>query len=230
MARTVAEVRSGVRTYTRDRNAADSLLSPFEINHLIHGEAQRLFAEIGINPTWETGIVSVVSGTYEYTISVASGKANLSQVVALRLASRNWPIQRITDEQLESMRRGPSQASGFPLYAAIRESDSQTLKLRLWPTPNENDSIDWLRSWVPVWSTTTPDTDSIPLSDDAIRILEKRVAKAILSLLPDEQIAKRGISKEVVGLWDRDVAEGVRLERIRINSLKRTGMMARTQA
>ena len=228
MSTTIGTVRDRVRTKLRDRNASDAMMNSFEINNMIRTELPPLLQEIGLGPTWETSILTLTPNTYEYTIPVASGKAMLQQVQAFRLHSRNWPLARITNEELEAMRRGPSYSMGPPQAIVMWEDDSQQLRVRLWPVPSEADTVDWLRSWVPAY--TGIDSDSIPLSEGAVGVLIDRVVRACLLLLPDDVIANRQINRNYVSLLSSDIERGVKLERIRINSLKRTGRLTRSQA
>lgn len=226
MSTTLATVRDHVRTLLRDRNAGAAMVNTFELNRMIGDEAMRVASEIGLGPTWETGAIPIVVGIYEYVLSVPTSKTYMTQLLNVRLASRNWPIQRITDEMLEGFRMGPSVSNGFPQYVSIREKDDQTLLFRFWPIPNQTDSVDLLRSWMP---TLTADTDTIPLSDFAISLLVKRVVRNALAMLSDDVTTNRQINRAYAQSLDKDIEEGTRLERIRINSLKRTGMIARGQ-
>lgn len=223
MSQTVATVTSNIRTLLRDRSASDALVGTFELKYHLKAEVERLFEELGLAPEWETGVVTLTPGTYEYTISNAGGLIN--QIVVVRAHNRNWPLARITDEELEAMRMGPSISSGPPQYIVMREKQDQSLFVRLWPVPSENDSLDWLRARYP--ASLTADTDTIPLSEPGLRVLEKRVACSLLQLLPASELADRSVDPKVVGQWEKDIADGIRLERIRINSLKRTGRVGR---
>lgn len=224
MARTVASVTNNVRTLLRDRSLSDALFNSFEINYHVMAEAERLFQEIGIGASWELGIVTIVPDTYEYTITVTAGL--VEQVIALRLASRNWPIQRITNDELEAMRRGPSVSKSYPQFAAMWEDSAQSIKLRVWPIPAQADTIDWLRSRAPVWDTNDIPGTSIPLSDPALRVLEMKVAKRLLLQCPADALNSRLSAKDLATQLDRDIADGIRLERSRLNRFKRTGRIA----
>lgn len=227
MAKSVSQVVSDVRTLMRDRALSDALFNTFEITYHVCAEAERLFQEIGIGPSWEDGVISITPDTYEYSLPVSSGL--LESVIAIRLHSRNWPIEKITNEELEAMRRGPSISKSFPMYVAMFESSDQSTKFRFWPIPSEADSIDWLRSKAPVWSAS-PLADTIPLSDPAIRVLEMRVAKRLMLQIPQDALNNRLAAKDLIPQLDRDIADGIRLERSRINRLKRTGRMSRREA
>lgn len=224
MGQSVATVVSNVRTLLRDRSLSDALFGSFEIRYHVVAEAERLFQEIGIGPAWEDGVVSIIPDTYEYTITASGGL--VEQVMAWRLHSRNWPIQRITNEELEAMRRGPSVSKSFPQYVAVFEDSSQNLKLRFWPIPVEADSVDWLRSRAPVWASPDPSATVIPLSDPALRVLEMKVVKRLLLQCPADALNSRLSAKDLANQLDRDIADGIRLERSRINRLKRTGRIA----
>jgi len=224
MGQSVATVVGNVRTLLRDRSLSDALFNSFEIRYHVMAEAERLFQEIGIGPSWETGVVSLVPDAYEYTLTVSAGL--VEKVIAWRLQSRNWPIQRITNEELEAMRRGPSVSRSFPQYVAVFEDSSQSLKLRFWPIPSEADSVDWLRSRAPVWATPDPSATVIPLSDPALRVLEMKVVKRLLLQCPADALNSRLSAKDLATQLDRDIADGIRLERSRINRLKRTGRIS----
>jgi hypothetical protein len=224
VSQTVATVVGNVRTLCRDRGVNDPALGTFEIKYHIKAEVEKLFQELGLAPEWETGVVTLVPGTYEYTIAGSGGLVN--QIVTVRTHNRNRPLTRITDDELESMRRGPSTTIGLPEFICLREKQDQGIFVRLWPIPSEADTLDWLRARYP--TSLTADTDSIPLSEPALRVLEKRVACTLLSILPDSETQGNLIDRNaVISKWSAEDANSIRLERIRINSLKRTGRVGR---
>lgn len=224
MSQTVATVVDHVRTLCRDRGVNDPALGTFEIKYHVKAEVEKLFQELGLAPQWENAITTLVVGTYEYTIAANGGLVN--QIITVRTHNRNWPLTRITDDELESMRRGPSTTIGLPQFICLREQPDQSILVRLWPIPSEVDTLDWLRARYP--TSLTADTDSIPLSEPALRVLEKRVACTLLSMLPDTEVESNLIDgKAVIAKWSAEDANSIRLERIRINSLKRTGRVGR---
>ena len=119
MSQTVGTVRDNVRTLMRDRSVSDSMMGSFELNYHIKVECGRLFQEIGLAPTWENGIINLVIGTFEYTITATAGLVN--QIIVLRTHNRNWPLARITDDELESMQLGPSSSTPEALFFCRNE-------------------------------------------------------------------------------------------------------------
>jgi hypothetical protein len=238
MSTNTGRVMDNVRSMLRDRDFSDLLFDTRELIYHAQAETQMLYQDIGISASWENAVLTLTPNVYEYTITKPSISgfvaAHLNQIIGVRLHSRQWPLTRMTDDELEALRRGPSVTLGPPQAIVFNEGSDQTMGVRLWPTPSEVDTIDWLRSWVPSFSDgynqTLNITDSIFLSEAAVKVLEKRIARSIISSRMPDKLTERGVSPGYVKQLSEDIAEGTRLEKIRVNSLFRTGRISRGQA
>jgi hypothetical protein len=173
--------------------------------------------EIGLGPVWVTGAVTLVASDFDYTLPTTM---EYNRVVAVQLNSQEWLLERVTPLELKAMQDGPGSSEGTPTHYALYEDDSQQVNIWMYPTPNEADTLNILRSRVPASLTT--DATVIPFSIPLLRALEKQVALESMLMMDPEERQKRKAALDQGPKWEKEAARALKLEKVRFGNLKRS--------
>lgn len=220
MADTVLNSRRRVRLLLDDMNASDYAVDTERLTTLMESRMHFLAAEVGIGPDWVTGAVTLTANDYTYTLPTTF---QYQRVMSIRLASQEWLLERVTHTQMLALKDGSTDATGDPTHYSLHEDSAQQVQIWLDPTPDQADTLDVMRSQVP--SVLDADTDSIPFSDPMLRAFEMDCAAHGIAMMDDDERAKRKAVADNIPFWERSVGRLVRLERIRIGNLRRTGQI-----
>jgi hypothetical protein len=111
--------------------------------------------------------------------------------------------------------------------------------LSFYPTPGANYTFTVYAQELPLWMTdgstfstgaalseaTLTSGTAWPFDEPTCRALEKAVAAEILGMTPAEELAKRGLSKDVVSLWLSQVERAKSEARKHYARQRRTSMI-----
>jgi hypothetical protein len=217
MSETLAVARRNVRLMTDDMDPNDYATDSERLNLLIDNRMQLMAQEVGLGPVWVAGAVTLVSGTFAYLLPATM---EYNRVVAVQLNSLEWLLERVTTLELKAMQDGPGTITGDPTQYALYEDDTQVVNIWMFPTPNEADTLNILRSRVPANLTT--DATLIPFSAPLLRCLEKSVAVESVLLMDPEERQKRKATLDQAPKWEKEVARAIKLEKVRFGNLKRS--------
>lgn len=213
MSETLANVRKRVRLHLRDRNPAQPVFSSFEINSAIEVAMLDVASETKLGQEWVTGL-AIGNSTDTYDLP---GSVEYAQVLVVRLASTQLPLDLITREQFERMRAGdtaPATAgSGDPQMYVPFESPAQVAKLQLWPWPKKADTLEILRSTLP--TSLTSDAATLPFDKLGVESVSMRAAGRLIASAADDVLAKLGLAREAAGLLLQGAAHNEKKSRIR---------------
>lgn len=200
MSATLAATRSNVKRIIGDVTPSNPAAGDDQYDRAIEGNMHFIGNQVGMGQAWVTSAITLVSGTYDYTLP---GSVEYAQILDLRLVSQGWMLTRVTLEQMELLRRGPAanQSQGDPTRYALWEDASQGVNVRLWQQPNKIDTIDLLRSVIPAVLST--ETSSIPFSMSLLRVLERFAAVEIVSGMTDESLAIAKKTRGVISVWEK---------------------------
>ena len=221
MAGTRLASETNARILIGDLDSNNYAVSNERLHEIIKNKAQMISREVGLGPSWSAAAVALTQGTRDYTLGAG---VEYSSIRHLILDSRNWIMSRVPLDTINAYYQGfvPfSNAVGIPYVYAMWESSSQTINLRIFPTPASGDSISIFTS-----VSGTPlsaDGSTIPFSNDLLMALEKAVAVAAWKSMPAD---RKTVSPEFIQELEMDSARGIADERIRLIRLRRTSNMA----
>jgi hypothetical protein len=147
--------------------------------------------------------VSLVSGTYQYTLSSESAKS----VSLVLLNSTGGELAPVPWEEFNAYYKQDTaspRANGTPREYTTRESSANTTLIRFGPTPNATDSAKVHVSLLAATASGVPtagDVEDIFLPNDLIRGLEARCCAEVALMLAPENRAALGISADVATKW-----------------------------
>lgn len=202
--RAITELR--IRRLLDDLDPDAYAISSVRMHDLLDIEMQ-LLASRAVLSMEATVTITLVAGTYDYTISGIL--SNLRQAV---LNSNGFPLTPLPLEELNATYfQGTAQAVGrsTPRYYALFETSAQASKMRVAPTPVAADTINLFYSVVP---TALSDTTNIPFSAPLVRVLELSCATSALSMMSPEDRQQRMLGPEAAGRWAQMAEQGLRDE------------------
>jgi hypothetical protein len=187
-----------------DMDSANPVVSMFRYNVIIERNKQLISAQCQL-PSEAITSVSLVSGTYEYTLSSQTAR----DVTLVLLNSTGDELAFVPWEEFNAYYRQDSadpRASGTPREYTIRESSTNTTLVRFGPTPNATDSAKVHVSLLAVTEgvslpSTTHDTTVIYLPNDLIHGLISRCCAEVVLMLTPEKRALLGLSADVAAKW-----------------------------
>jgi hypothetical protein len=204
MGDTRATVRTRIRESVGDMDPMNPVVSMFRYNAVIERNKQLISAQCQL-PSEAISTVSLVSGTYQYTLSSESAKG----VTLVLLNSTGDELFLVPWEQFNAYYRQDTadpRANGTPREYTIRESSTNTTLMRFGPTPNATDSakvhVSLLAATESVsLPSTTADTATIYLPNDLIHGLVSRCCAEVALMLSPEKRAALGLSADVAAKW-----------------------------
>ncbi len=101
MSDTRANVRRRIRLITDDMNPNSYALDSERLDTLIESRMHFIAQEVGLGPLWVASAVTLTTADYTYTLPTS---IEYQRVIALRLASQNWLMERITRLELLALR------------------------------------------------------------------------------------------------------------------------------
>jgi hypothetical protein len=217
MAGTLLSVRDRVRWLINDRNQSEYVISSPRLDRLIADRLNHIAELVGYGLEWATAAVTLAANTFDYSLP---SSIQYHQIVDVVLNSRGWQLVRRGIEELNALRGVATPATGDPTDYALFEGLTQLVTIRLYPTPASADTLNLLRSRIPI--AVSADADVVSFSDNLLRALEKDVALNVLALLGDEELKQLGVSRNVIPLWSRDLERAIKAERVRIRRMKLT--------
>lgn len=217
MAETVSVVRRRIRLTIDDMNPNDTAIDSERMNNLMQNRMHFMAQEVGLGPSWVTGAVSVVVGTYQYTLPTS---IQYERVTAVQLNSQEWQLERVTHSEFLALRDGSGDVQGPPTHFTLFEDTTQQVNLWLFPTPIVTDTLNVMRAQVP--AALSAEGTSIPFSSPLMAAFEKAVAIDAVLLMDAEERERRKAVLDVIPTWNQEVRRAIRLERVRIGNLRRS--------
>lgn len=162
-----------VELLVNDIKASAQRFTPGRIVKAIRDQLLLLAAEGPIGEAWDTAWQALTAGTANYTKA-----SEVERIKAIKLDSQGWILNFRGPEELEALREGTGTTLGDPTDVCLIENTSQSLSVRLFPTPNKTDTLHALVAVVP--SDATASGDSILLSATMLKALEWFAASDLL--------------------------------------------------
>lgn len=220
MADTLANVRRRVRLLSDDMDPNHYAMDSDRLNTVIESRMHLMAQECGMGATWVTGAVTLTAGDFTYTLPTT---VEYQRVMAVRLNSQTWLMERITHTELLALQDGAGDAQGDPTHYAFYEDTSQQVNIWVYPTPNASDTLDIQRAAVP--SALSTDATNIPFSAPLLRALEKSAAMDAILLMDADEQARRKVTLQQAPKWEREVLRAMKLEKVRFGNLRRSDVV-----
>lgn len=224
MSATVTTILGNIRALLNDQTGSRFIRSDEQLRAMLSSRMQMLNADINMIAK-QTTACTLVAGTDEYTLDPSTSTKIHSAVTVIR-ASDKWPLIKIGPQTMFAYKRNSgSSTQGRPTYYMLYETSAQALKIVLYPTPGQADTLDMWHMDIP--GILGANTDSVPFGEYAIRGLEKAVAAEVLLGSPDETVAAVGLTKDLIPLWQADAKRLFNLEEDRTARISRPGGIVR---
>jgi hypothetical protein len=217
MSATLVQTRNRINELLTNLNPNFPGIGINRLNPLIESQMQTM-PGIQFGDAWVTGAVSLtVAAGSDYTLSSLLA----ANVQMLRLTYDGSLLNKRNPLQMEGLRIGNVVQRGVPTDYAVWEDDAQALKLRVFPAPDANYTLDRFGQVVPANLST--DASVIPFTDPMLRALEKLVCATCIDALNDQQLENLGINRDLSQTFRGEAKVGIYWERVRRNRLDRQG-------
>lgn len=208
-----------MRAILREDQTGRPVFEDAELREAINRHAQLLGMELGLGTAWVTTITTLVAGTLDYTLP-ATNEYQSIQFLKFASDGQELPV-RSFDAVMARRAGGP--ALGRPQFCALRPTEMQTVSLMVPTDPDQSYAIDALVSYAPgTWDASDTTAPTYALSEAASRALELRACASVVQTAGGEKRNALAISDDAPKVWNAEAAELVRLERLRIISMKRS--------
>jgi hypothetical protein len=167
-------------------------------------------------------IITTVAGTATYTFGSASPQPEYTCIDCLTLKGASpAAVEKLSPERLYAIKNLSNTGSGRPQYWCAEPQSDQTVRITFWPTPDAVETVEAVYNSIPeAWGTGAGTPPTVPFSRRAVRALELKVAATVAAALNAEDLNALKLNANVVGLWQLDAAELLRLERLAVSRLR----------
>ena len=211
-------VVTNVRAILREDQTGRPVFETAELRMAINRHVALVAKELGLGTSWDTSMVTLVTGTTDYTLP---GASEYERVVALKYTSDGVPLDIVSLAEILAAREGAT-AQGRPYRCCLRPTDTQTVVLMTDSNPTEGEDIDGLISLVPDrWDASDATAPTIPFSEAAARVLELRVAESVVETAGAEKRNALAISDSAPAKWRKEADSLLHQEQLTIIRFKR---------
>lgn len=230
MSDTAANVMDRIRSLTNDRNQGEYVTRGPRMLAILSAKVIQALTELTSGDDVQAGLVTLVSGTDEYTLGgtnppftgVNAAVFNDSSVTP---TVKRW-LRKVTIEEYMAARAVGQQ--GKPMaFATYERSSDNTVRLVLCQKPTDAENGMTLDLWLNDGSKgLTADTDTLALQPGLLRAIEYAVASECIIGMPEEAMKSLGLVPQLAQQYQAQYERGLRDERARINNLRRGSVVA----
>lgn len=200
-------------------NPEQPVIAEDTIRQKVNVQVSRMSAELGLGTAWVTSAITTATNTRDYTLSTASEYA---RVLDLVYESNNWPLTKISLDEVLDRRIGQAVSTGRQLLYAVTVSPTQEVQILFVGYPTAVENIKALVSLEPSsWPKGPATPPTIPFSQRSLRALELSVAASCIEAAGEDKMVALRLDKSAPAQWKAEAAELERLERLVIIRLKR---------
>lgn len=232
---TLFELTQLVREHIRDVDKSRYFVDTVELIDICQREALRLAAALGMGDEVKVNAVTFALGDFDYDLPADVEPTRLERV---RCQKDGRLLEKRAPDDIMFWRQSPSVNNGAPIFYATRiKSNGTTVEMLVHPPPQSDwagTKADLTRGGLPKLITVgtfydgTQNTDlntALPFGSLGCDALALLAAVNLLAKMPEEECARRGISKDVLSRWDGEVRDLTTRERGRLETFKRTTAM-----
>lgn len=220
-----------VRRLLKDRSPADYVFPTTQLEELTNLAIDELSEEMGMGNLETSAWVSLSVGVDTYAVTLPSlfGQAvpSIQHLHSLTTTNLNWPMQKLTREEMLDRKSGPSKRQGTPTtHYAIWEGPDQSLELMVDPYPTVADALNAI--WQPIHRRVDSFYDStLMFSKRGLSALRLRVCAMALATAGQEALKRLDFPSDLADKW-RAESSGIALdEYARLNEGHRVGHIRR---
>ena len=210
MSQTLAQTLVRVRILLKDPNppAGGTVLAVTDVDayHTLMDLAQIMAPDLGLGRGWVSAWIAI-SDTESSDFSPAVG-IEYETILELVRASDHWPLERVSNTEMEMLRRGTMIPFGPKVthYTILEKTSgaNEVVTIRVHPRPTAADSLDALLEEIP--TAAYADATVLPFSHDALRGLEREAAIDLALGMLAEDFDDHGLSKDLLARWEREAA------------------------
>ena len=193
-----------VRRLIGDRKPSDYVIATTRLEEIMNAAIDELAGPdgMGMGKFTTASFITTAVGTDMYTVSLPTfGSADvtapsLSHLDSLVGNDLNWPIQKVSRDEMYVRKSGPGKRSGHPVtHFCIWEDTAQHLLIRLDPYPTKVDTLEAV--WEPIHrrvESVASAEDTLMFSKKGLTALRLRVASDAVSALDTESLARLRLS------------------------------------
>ena len=200
MSATRTATEMNIRLLIDDLDPDSYAISSVRMHQYLQGQMHVMGTRL-ILPMEAVTSVSVVAGTYDYTITGTVGDV---RKVLDNATGRELVPMTFDDICSAYLQDTDESVSGDPAAYALYETSAQASKMRVGPTPSASGTLKVYYGIIPAALTT--DASTIPFSAPLLRALERLTAAECVAVMGAQDRQKRMVSPDVVRLW-REMAE-----------------------
>lgn len=219
MSALASEVVTEVRRILQDWDEADPVVREDIIRQNVNRAVALMAGELGLNPAWSLGAISVVAGTRSYTLPAGS---EYQQVIELRYSSDRRPLRRYSQAVVAAGQAGLSTTGGRQYSYNLEIEPDQTYRIEFPGIPAVDEDIDAYLSTMPAtWPIGPGTAPTLPFSERALRACELFTAASCGKSLAEDRLTALDLNPKVFDDWRGEAMKLVEHERQTIAMLKR---------
>lgn len=220
MASTAGAALANVRALLNEQVGSRFTRTNEQVRKVMSNQMQMVAAESYGGMTKQVTACTLVAGTDTYTVA-PSASAIIDSIVALVRVSDKSVLRKVPLDSMLTWKQASGTSTGKPEVYTLYEDDSQVVKVMLFPTPGEADTLDAWYTDLP--SELTSDSSTIPLGPFGVKALELLTAAELSLSMTEEEMAANRLTAAMPAKWKADGERMLRLEQARTARVAHSG-------
>ncbi len=227
---TIAYIRMKVDIRLRQMDTKNRSYSTVEVDQAVRDKYVAIHALLPPAHVAETAAFTISAGGDTFTPTLSGTTYSDALDVRLQLQSTGQFLKKATVEELDAFRNSqPTPLLSVPSLFALWEDHQGVVRGRCYPGAAAAQVVNLFRSrsHVVPFSATDLDTVAVYFNEAACNALAASVAADLLMALPDEELKKRRLNREIASVWHREAETVWYQEEARRNDLESIGRTQR---
>jgi hypothetical protein len=178
----------------------------------------------------ESSAFTISAGADTFTPTLAGTTYSDALDVRLQLVSNGLFLVPSTVEEIDALRYGqPTLLLGIPYWFALWEDHQGVARGRCYPGAKDAQAVNMYRSrsHAAITSATDLDSAAVYFNEASCNALAQAVAADLLIAMPDDEVKKRGLTRDIAPAWAREADKLFYQEEARKNDLIAAGRTQR---
>jgi hypothetical protein len=202
-------------------SGASTIVTPDTVRRAINRQVAVIAKNIGLGPAWISPAFTTTLVDLDYVFPSGSG-VEYEQVLQLVYAADDWPLVKVSMDEITSARAGSTQSHGRQYEYALDVSAAQVVGIHFSRLPNAVEVVKAYVSTMPVpWPAGSAAPPTIPFSTTALRALELLSAEEIGRTLGEDRINALDLNPRAFDSWHVLAVELMGQEELSVIRLKR---------
>lgn len=227
---TLAYVRMLVDIRLRQQDTKNRSYSTVEVDQAVRQKYVSKLASLPPAHVAESAAFTIAAGGDTFTVTLSGTTYSDALDVRLQLASTGQFLRPRTVEELDAMRGGhPTVFLNVPTDYALWQTHVGTVLGRCYPGALVAQSVNMFRSRSHTVPTSATDLDSaaVYFNEAATTALAAAVAADLLLAMPDKELERRRLARDIASAWKREADTVFYQEEARRNDLESIGRTQR---